>query len=80
MAKGCLEQPIQLLYTLKLHCNEITSDGAFPRTEEVSSNGDVQSKLNELNVNASEFRPKRTTATIGSIKMSDMVANETDGA
>ena len=78
-AKGCLEQLIQLLYSLELHCNEITSDDAVPRTEEVSSNGDIQSKLGELNVNASEFRPKRTAAIIGSIKMNDMVANETDG-
>ena len=38
-----------------------------------------QSKPDELNVNASEFRPKRTAAIIGSIKMSDIVANETDG-
>ena len=78
-AKGCLEQPFQLLYPLELHCNKIASDGAVPRTEEVSSNSDIQSKLGELNVNASEFRPKRTAAIIGSIKMNDMVANETDG-
>ena len=78
-AKGCLERPIQLLYLLELHCNKITSYGAVPRTEEVSSNGDIQSKLGELNVNASEFRPKRTAAIIGSLKMNDMVANETDG-
>ena len=62
-----------------LHCNESISDGAVPVTEEVSSNGDIQSKLGELNVNASEFRPKRTAAIIGSIKMNDMVANETGG-
>ena len=68
-----------MLYPLELHCNKITSDGAVPRTEEVSSNGDIQGKLGELNVNASEFRPKRTAAIIGSIKMNDMVANETDG-
>ena len=78
-AKGCLERQTQLLYPLELHCNKITSDGAVPRTEEVSSNGDIQSKLGELNVNASEFRPKRTAAIIGSIKMNDMVANETGG-
>ena len=78
-AKGCLERPIQLLYLLELHCNKIPSYGTVPRTEEVSSNGDIQSKLGELNVNASEFRPKRTAAIIGTIKMSDMVANETDG-
>ena len=68
-----------MLYPSELHCNKITSDGTVPRTGEVSSNGDIQSKLSELNVNASEFRPKRTAAIIGSIKMSDMVANETDG-
>ena len=78
-AKGCLEQPIQLLYPLELHCNQITSDDAVPKTEEVPSNGDIQGKPDELNVNASEFRPKRTAAIIGSIKMNDMVANETDG-
>ena len=77
-AKGCLERPIQLLYPLKLHCNQITSDDAVPRTEEVPSNGDIQSKPDELNVNASEFRPKSTAAMIGSIKMNDMVAGETD--
>ena len=32
-----------------------------------------------LNVNALEFRPKRTVAIIGSIKMNVMVADETDG-
>ena len=77
--KGCLEWPIELLYPLELHCNKITSDGAVPRTEEVSSNGDIQSKLGGLNVNALECRPKRTAAIIASIKMNDMVANETDG-
>ena len=46
---------MQLLYPLELHCNEIISDGAVPRNEEVSSNGGIQSKLGELNVNASEF-------------------------
>ena len=67
-----------MLYPLEIHCNEITSDGAVPRTKEVSSNCDIQSKLGELNVNTSEFRPKRTAEIIGSIKMNDMVANETD--
>ena len=78
-AKGCLERPVQLMYPLELHCNEITSDDAVPRTEEVSSNGDIQSKHGELNVNATEFRPERTAAIIGSIKMDDIVANEIDG-
>ena len=78
-AKGCLEQLIQLLYSLELHCNEITSDDAVPRTEEASSNGDIQSKHGELNVNATEFRPERTAVIIGSIKMSHIVANEIDG-
>ena len=78
-AKGCLERPIQLLYPLELHCYEITSDDTVSRTEEVPSNGDIESKPDELNVNTSEFRPKRTAAIIGSIKMNDMVANETDG-
>ena len=78
-AKGCLEQPIQLLYPLELHYNEITSDDAVPRTEESPSNNDTQSKPDELNVNALEFRPKRTVAIIGSIKMNVMVADETDG-
>ena len=63
----------------RIYCNKITSDGAVPRTEEISSNGDIQSKLGELNINASAFRPKRTAAIIGSIKMNDMVANETGG-
>ena len=76
--KGCLEQPIQLLYPLKLHCNEMTSDDAVLRAEEIPSNNDIQSKPGELNVNASEFRPKRKAALIGSMKMNDMVANETD--
>ena len=78
-AKGCLERPVQLLYPLELHSNKITWDGAVPRTEEASSNGDTQSKLGELNVNASEFRPKRTAAIISSIKMNNMAVNETDG-
>ena len=77
-AKECLERPIQLLYPLELHCNEMISDDSVPRTEKILSNGHIQSKLDELNVNASEFRPKRTAAIIGSIKMNDMVANETD--
>ena len=77
-AKGCLERPIQLLYPLEVYCNEITSDNAVPKTEEVPRNGDNQSKPDELNVNASEFRPKRTAPIIGSIKMNNMVANETD--
>ena len=47
-AKGCLERPIQLLYPLELHCNEITSDNAVPRTEEVPSNGDFRSKPDEF--------------------------------
>ena len=78
-AKGCLERPIQLLHPLELHCNEMTSDDAVSRTEEIPSNGDIQSKSDELNVNVSEFRPKRTAAIIVSIKINDMVANETDG-
>ena len=78
-AERCLERPVHLLYPLELHCNEITSDCAVPRTEEIPGNGDTQSKRNELNVYVSEFWPKRTTAIIGSIKMNDMVANETDG-
>ena len=78
-AKGCLEWPIQLLYPLELHCNEITSDGAVPRTRKIPSNGDIQNKPDELNVNASEFRPKRTATIVGSMKMKDMVASETDG-
>ena len=68
-----------MLYPLELHCNEITPDDAVLRTEEIPSNGDIQSKSDKLNVNASEFRPKRTAAITGSIKMNDMVANETDG-
>ena len=47
-AIGCLERPIQLLYPLELHCNEITSDNAVPRTEEVPSNGDFRSKPDEF--------------------------------
>ena len=78
-AKGCLERPIQLLYPLELHCNEITSDDAVPRTEESPSNDDTQSKPDELKVNALEFRPKRTVAITGSIKMNVVVANKTDG-
>ena len=73
-AKGCLERPIQLLYPLELPCNEITSGDAVPRTEEVPSIGDIQSKPDKLNVNVSEFQPKRRTA----INMNDMVANEID--
>ena len=64
-----------MLYPPELHCNEITSDGAIPKTEEVPSNGNID----KLNVNASEFQPKRKAAIIGSVKMNDMVANETDG-
>ena len=30
-----------MLYFLELHCNEFTSDYVVPRTEEVSSNGDI---------------------------------------
>ena len=66
------------MYPLELHCNEMTSDYAVPRTEKIPSYDGIQSKPDELNVNASEFQPKKTAATIGSIKMSDMVANETD--
>ena len=58
-AKGCLEQPIQLLCPLEFHCNETTSDNAVPRTEEVPSNDYIQSKSDELNVNASKFQPKK---------------------
>ena len=76
--KKSLEGPRQLLHPLELHCNEMTSDNAVPRTEEIPSYDGIQSKPDELNVNASEFQPKKTPATIGSIKMSDMVANEAD--
>ena len=68
-----------MLYPLELHCNEITSDGAVPRTRKIPSNGNIQNKPDELNVNASEFRPKRTATIVGSMKMKDMVASETDG-
>ena len=78
-AKGCLERLIQLLYSLELHCNEITSDDAVPRTEESPSNNDTQSKPDELKVNALKFRPKRTVAITGSIKVNVVVANKTDG-
>ena len=78
MAKWCLERPIQFLYPLEIHYIEMKPDDAVPRTEEIPSNDDVQSKLDELNVSASEFRPKRTAAAIGSMKMNDMVATETD--
>ena len=62
-----------MLYPPKLHCNEMTSVDAVPRTEEIPSNGD--SKFDELNVNVSEFQPERTAATLGLMKMNDMVAN-----
>ena len=57
----------------------MTSDGAVPRTEEIPSKDDIQSKSDEWNINVSEFRPKRTAAITGSMKMNDVVANETDG-
>ena len=79
MVKGCLEQPVQLLYPLELHSNEITSEDVVPRTEEIPSNHDIQSKPYKLNINSSEFRPNRTAAIIGSMKVNDMVANEADG-
>ena len=47
-AKRYLERPIQLLYPLELNCNEITSDNAVPRTEEVPSSGDFRSKPDEF--------------------------------
>ena len=68
-----------MLYPLELRCNEITSDDAVPRTEESPSNDDTQSKPDELKVNALEFRPKRTVAITGSIKVNVVVANKTDG-
>ena len=68
-----------MLHPLELHCNEMTSDGAVPRTEEIPGNDDIQSKPDELNVNAAEFPPKRIVAINGSMKMNDMVANEIDG-
>ena len=55
----------------------MTSVDAVPRTEEIPSNGN--SKFDELNVNVSEFQPERTAATLGLMKMNDMVANGENG-
>ena len=67
-----------MLYPHELHCNEMTLDDVASRTAEIPSSDDIQSKPDKLNVNALEFRPKRTAATISSMKMNDMVVNETE--
>ena len=66
--------PVLVIKVEGVKCQALIDTG-----EEVSSNGDIQSKHGELNVNATEFRPERTAAIIGSIKMNDIVANEIDG-
>ena len=91
IGKGCLERPVQFLYSLELHCNKMASDGTVPSTEEIPSHNSIQSKPDQLNINVIEFWPKKTAATFDLMKMNgrkaatfdlmkmnDMQANETD--
>ena len=60
---GILNRPIQLLYPLELHCDDIRSKQQ------------VGNKSKKLNVQAREFTPRRTAATIASLRIKD-VAND----
>ena len=62
---GFLERPIQLLYPLELHCNDFRS-----------STKHANNKLKKLNVKAREFTPKRTASAIASVRIKDMVNQE----
>ena len=59
--RGYLDKPIQLLYPLQLHCNRY----------KIKSKQD-ESYKKKLNVEAKEFRPKRTAGAIALTKIKDI--------
>ena len=56
--KKLIDRPVQLLYPLELHLEDITG-----------TNEDE--KKNELNPSVTEFRPKRAAAEIGKWRLKD---------
>ena len=65
IGKKLIDQPIQLLYPLELHCEGITATND-------------NEKKNELNPSATEFCPKRTVAEIEKQCLKDIVIEEDD--
>ena len=62
---GFPDRPIQLLYPLELHCND------------VRRNCNNENKVTKkLNVQAREFAPRRTASAIASVRIKDMVTQE----
>ena len=70
-AKTFLEEPVQLLYAMELHCDSITDDSnetELGMKKEGNKNGN-------LNPEALTFRPKRTAAAFASDKHKDITEN-----
>ena len=63
-----LERPVQLLYPLELHSNNITDDS----NETELGMRKEKNADKELNLEASTSWPKQTAAAIASIKLNDM--------
>ena len=61
--KNVIERPIQLLYPMELHCD---SKSTTSNTQDDKT----------LNVNAKEFRPKRSGAAAGEQRIRDTADNE----
>ena len=66
IGKKLIDQPIQLLCSLELHCEVITI-----------TNKDE--KKNKLNQSATEFRPKRTASETTKWRIKDITIEEDDG-
>ena len=64
--KTLIDRPIQLLYSLELHCEGITP-----------TSGDETK--NELKRSATEFRPKRTAAEIAKWQLKVIAIKDDDG-
>ena len=62
---GYLDRPIQLLYLLELHCNRY-------KTKMKQNENDKK----KLNVEAKEFRPKRTAGAITLTKIKDTAEHD----
>ena len=66
--RSYLDRPIQLLYPLELHCN---------RCKIKSKQHESDNK--KLNVEAKEFRPKKTTGAIALAKIKDIAEYDDSG-
>ena len=66
IGKKLIDRPMQLIYLLEMHCEDITT-----------TNGDEKKKV--LNPPATEFRPKQTAAEIAKWRLKDIAIEEDDG-